>query len=137
MLHVIPSMDNLQFAYIPDRCTEDGTNILVHECTYICILKLMNGSSDKLKTDVNKFRKSFYKMISLEYYVAVDTPIDIYSMECKALAKKILENPTHPLHCYCDLLPHGERMNTPRPFCRTFRFHACFVPSAIKIFNHM
>ena len=33
MFYAKPHLDNLQFAYLPDRCTEDAVNTLIHELT--------------------------------------------------------------------------------------------------------
>ena len=33
MSYVMPSMDNLQFAYLHNRCTDDAVNTLLHELT--------------------------------------------------------------------------------------------------------
>ena len=59
----------------------------------------------------------------------------LYNMRTIQMAKKIISDPTHFLHAKYDLLPSGRRHRMPA--VRTQRAMKSFIPSSIKLLNHL
>ena len=63
MFHITPSIGNLQFANLPDRCTEDAIYTLIHHLinTWIKILTLPGVCSETTHLQPNIFLDKLYQ----------------------------------------------------------------------------
>ncbi len=92
-----------------------------------------NNSTEKNKKDVSKLSKKVKKMISAEFHDLVEDPVKIHQSRCLSLAKRIINDSTHPLHHLFTMLPSGQRLNV--MYTRTDRSHNAFVATAIRFYN--
>ena len=92
----------------------------------------------------------FYYMLSVNLKRRLDTPrrrcaklvsnnelnntLDLCHSKTLSMAKKIKEDPTHPLNEQFQMLPHGRRLRMPK--IRTDRFKFSFVPTSIRLLNN-
>ena len=93
-----------------------------------------NNSTEKNKKDVSKLSRKVKKMISVEFHDLVEDPAKIHASKCISLAKRIIGDPTHPLHNLFTMLPSGQRLNM--LYTRTDRSHNAFVATAIRCYNN-
>jgi hypothetical protein len=87
-----------------------------------------------LRKEVHKVRKKAGRIIGDKSCRDLIDPASAHKDKCISIAKKILRDPTHPLHHHFHLLPHGLRYQVPR--CRTERYRTTFVPTSIRLLNN-
>ena len=92
-----------------------------------------SSCTEKDKKEICKFKKKLCRMIAPNYHTTVEDPTNSHQTKSIALANRIIQDPTHALHQYFKLLPHGKRLNM--IYSKTKRFHDTFVPTAIKLYN--
>lgn len=108
-------------------------NAVVSSVLVYAIACWYKGCTDKEKKDVGRFRRKVCKIICPDYHSSVDDPSSIHEKKCLSLVSRIINDQSHPLSCYFNMLPHGKRLCM--IYCRTERFHNTFIPTAIKLFN--
>ena len=62
--------------------------------------------SEKLKKDINKYRKN--KIVNNNCHQLIETPNTVFKNKCMSLISKIVNDSSHPLNTYLNVMPHGK-----------------------------
>lgn len=103
--------------------------VLLYACTVFFGLL-----SSQLRASLDKSRRVCKKVLKRKcnYNLECDLTLQ-HKSRALQLAKKIIEDSTHPLYKHFQMLPSGRRYCM--PVCRTSRFRKTLIPTAINLLN--
>ena len=117
----IPSLAGLWL--VKKMATE--INMSYFKCFNVCNHIVVRNLWCCSKNEIDKVRNKSVKMIRPGNKSVFHQHHVLHRDKCIALALKIINDVTHPLHSYFNRLPNGIRYNI--PFCRTSRFCNTFT----------
>ena len=95
-----------------------------------CIVSWYGSSTKKDQNKLCKILRAAGKL-----GIATRNLHEIYKPQCYKLACKIKKDSKHPLHCKYVVLKSGKRLRSAKQ--RTGRYGNTFVPSSIRLYNHV
>ena len=103
---------------------------IIESVMSFCIVSWYGSSTKKDQNKLCKILRAAGKL-----GIATRNLHEIYKPQCYKLACKIKKDSKHPLHCKYVVLKSGKRLRSAKQ--RTGRYGNTFVPSSIRLFNHV